>query len=86
MIGCARRVRSIWTQVRLAAAFRRLCSIFADDEIEGTIPTWRGCAAELAAVADDRRMIAFVRVSKGNLPVAISDAPVAPAGRNTPLR
>ena len=37
----------------IAELTRRVCSLFTDDEVRKEIPAWRGCAAELATVADD---------------------------------
>jgi WD40 repeat protein/transcriptional regulator with XRE-family HTH domain len=40
-------------QLIVADMTRRLCDLFTDAEIHATMPRWRGCAAELSAVATD---------------------------------
>jgi len=37
----------------IAELTRRVCNILTEDQIKATIPSWRGCATELAAVAED---------------------------------
>jgi WD40 repeat protein len=47
---------AVWLASRpliVADITRRICDLFTDDEIRRTIPQWRGCSAELTAVADD---------------------------------
>ena len=58
LTGSNDRTARLWlVSSRLLAAevTRRLCYLnaFSEDELRATIPGWRGCPAELAAVADD---------------------------------
>jgi WD40 repeat protein len=55
-------VARLWTGRKVLAArlVERVCSIMADGDIQAEIPTWRGCEAELAAVADD--LVSYKRV------------------------
>jgi WD40 repeat protein len=49
------RLWLIPSRLLVAELTRRLCYLnaFSEGELRNTIPNWRGCPAELAAVADD---------------------------------
>ena len=56
LTGSQDRSARIWIvdkRLIVAELTRRVCDHFADDKIHTTISTWRGCAAELAAVKDN---------------------------------